>query len=125
MAVITINPLEILDGDDVTVIDLEALAAPGTDPHALLDALEAVQPLSHTAARRILALADEHPEISYTALDEDGAPTGRAFSHRLELINAYRPGSDRITGAPALGVDGRRLLLRASHMRAPTVQLPF
>lgn len=125
MAVITINPLEILDGDDVTVIDLEALTDPAIDPHKVLDALEVIQPLSARATSRVLDLADHHPEITYTVVNENDAPTERAFPRRLEFISAYRGTSLESAGVPAVGVDGRYLVLRASAMSTPLAQMPF
>lgn len=118
MAVITINPLEILDGDDITVIDLQALSNPKIDPHTVLDALEAIQPLSVPVTERLLSFADDHPGLHYTVLNDSGHPTVAALPRRLALMSAYWNGKTDL-GTPAVGLAGRYLVLAASHVRSP------
>lgn len=125
MAVITINPLEILDGDDITVIDLHSLSNHDTDPHTVLDALEAIQPLSVRVTDRLLSIADDHPDLSYTVLNDAGLPAVAALPRRLPFIGAYWNRGLHALGAPAVGLAGRYLVLADTQVSRDLFAPPF
>lgn len=72
MAIITINPLDIIDGDDITVIDLAAVTSRDPDPDSLVCAIAEVQHADVPLTRRLLACADAHPGVAYALVNPDG-----------------------------------------------------
>lgn len=83
MAIITINPLDIIDGDDITVIDLAAVTSRDADPDSLVCAIAEVQHADVPLTRRLLACADAHPGVAYALVN----PDGRLTDGRLPTLN--------------------------------------